>query len=161
MRKIAIFCQDLFTVIKFFGAFELALTNYYEASSSDNSGVYLGLLNFIAALGSVLSQCLEADTMFRGTSKTIQNELLDIMLKTMHCKIQNENKEADFVRVIADDATDVSNHFQNVALFMYIVSGKVVERFWSFCDMPQGDIETISTNVLNCLSNILPVTHGN
>ena len=41
--------------------------------------------------------------------------------------------------VIADDTTDVSNHLQNVVVFRYIVSGKVVERFCSFCDSPQGN----------------------
>ena len=77
----------------------------------------------------------------------------------MQCKIQNEIKEADFVGVIADDTTDVSNHFQNVVVFRYIVPSKVVARFWSFCDMPQGDAETISSNVLNCLNSILPGSH--
>ena len=86
-------------------------------------------------------------------------ELLDIMLKTMHYKIQNEIKEADFVAVVADDTTDVSNHFENVVVFRYIVSSKVVERFWSFCDMPQGDAETISSNVLNCLKSNFPGSH--
>ena len=100
-------------------------------------------MNFTATLGSVLSQHLEASIVFRGAPKTILTELLDVTLKTMQCKIQNEVKEADFVAVIADDTTDVSNHFQNVVLFRYIVSGKVVERFWSFCDLPQGYAETI------------------
>ena len=81
------------------------------------------------------------------------------MFKTMQCKIQNEINEADFVAVIADDTTDVSNHFQNVVVFRYIVSGKVVERLWSFCDMPQGDAETMSSNVLNCLNSIIPSSH--
>ena len=81
------------------------------------------------------------------------------MFKTMQCKIQNEINEADFVAVIADDTTDVSNHFQNVVVFRYIVSSKVAERFWSFCDMPQGDAETMSSNVLNCLNSILPSSH--
>ena len=116
-------------------------------------------MNFTAALDSVLNQHLEAATVFKGTSKTIQNELLDIMFKTMQCKIQNEINEADFVAVIADDTTDVSNHFQNVVVFRHIVSSKVVERFWSICDMPQGDAETISSNVLNCLNIILPSSH--
>ena len=49
--------------------------------------------------------------------------------------------------VIADDTTDVSNHLQNVVVFRYIVSGKVVERFWTFCDLPQGNAENISANV--------------
>ena len=63
-------------------------------------------MNFTAALDSVLSQHLEAATVFRGTSKTIQNELLDIMFKTMQCKIQNEINEADFVAVIADNSLE-------------------------------------------------------
>ena len=67
-------------------------------------------------------------TVFRDISKTIQNELLDIMLKTMQCKIQYEAKKADFVAMIADDTADVSNHFQNIVVFRYIMSGKVVER---------------------------------
>lgn len=115
-------------------------------------------MNFSAALNSVLSQHLESATVFKGTSKTIQTELLDIMLKTMQCKIQ-EVKEAGFVTVIADGTTDVSNHLQNVVLFRYIVSGKVVKRFWSFFYMPQGDADTISTSALSCLNSILPGTH--
>ena len=81
------------------------------------------------------------------------------MFNTMQCKIQNENNEADCVAVIADDTADLSNHFQNVVVFRYVVSGKVVERFWSFCYMPQGDAETISSNVLNCLNSIFPGSH--
>ena len=45
--------------------------------------------------------------------------------------------------VIADDTTDVSNHLQNVVVFRYIVSVKAVERFWTFCDLPQGNAENI------------------
>ena len=145
--------------IKFCGAFELALRGHDENLTSDNPGVFLGLVNFAAALDSVLSQHLESATVFKGTSKTIQNELLDIMLKTLQCTIQKEVKQADFVAVIADDTTDVSNHLQNVVVFRYIVSGKVVERFWSFCDLPQGNAENISANVISCFNSILPGAH--
>ena len=51
--------------------------------------------------------------------------------------------------VIADDTTDVSNLLQNVVVFRYIVSGKVVERFWTFCDLLQGNAENISANVIS------------
>ena len=104
LKKIGIFCQ------------ELALRGHDETSSSDNLGVFLGLVNFTAALDSVLSQHLETATIFRGTSKTIQNESLKIMYKIMQSKIQKEIKEADFVAVFADDTTDVSNHLQNVVV---------------------------------------------
>ena len=145
--------------IKFCGAFELALRGHDETLTSDNPGIFLGLVNFTAALDSVLSKHLESATVFKGTSKTVQNELLDIMFKTLQSIIQKEIEQADFVAVIADDTTDVSNHLQNVVVFRYIVSGKVVERFWSFCDLPQGNAENISTNVISCLNSILPGVH--
>ena len=72
---------------------------------------------------------------------------------------QKEIEQADFVAVIADNTTDVSNHLQNVVVLRYIVSGKVVERFLTFCDLPQGNTENISANVISCLNSILPNPH--
>ena len=63
------------------------------------------------------------------------------MIKTLQYTIQKEVEQVHFVAVIADDTTDVSNHLQNVVVFRYIVSGKSVERFWSFCDLPHGNAE--------------------
>ena len=106
-----------------------------------------------------LNQHLESATVFKSTSRTVQNELLDIMLKTLQCTNQKEIEQADFVAVIADDTTDVSNHLQNVVVFRYIVPGKVIERFWTFCDLPQGNAENMSANVISCLNSILPNAH--
>ena len=69
--------------IKFCGVFELALRGNDETLTSDNPGVFLGWVNFTAALHSVLNQHLESATVFKGTSKTVQNELLDIMFKIL------------------------------------------------------------------------------
>ena len=138
--------------IKFCSAFELTLRGHDENLTSDNPGVFLGSVNFTAALYSVLNQHLESATVFKGTSRTVQNELLDSMFTTLQCTIQKEIEQTDFVAVIADDTTDVSNHLQNVVVFRYIVSGKVVERFWTFCDLPQGNAENISANVISCLN---------
>ena len=52
--------------------------------------MFLGLVNFTAALDSVLNQHLDSATVFKGTSRTFQNELLDIMFKTLQCTIQKE-----------------------------------------------------------------------
>ena len=140
--------------IKFCSAFELTLRGHDETLTSDDPGVFLGSVNFTAALDSVLNQHLESGTIFKGTSRTVQNELLDNMFTTLQCTIQKEIEQADFVAVVADDTTDVSNHLQNVVVFRYIVSGKVVERFWTFCDLPQGNAENISANVISCLNSI-------
>ena len=55
---------------------------HIENLASDNPGVFLGLFNFTAALYSILNQHLESATVLKGTSRTVQNELLDIMFKT-------------------------------------------------------------------------------
>ena len=123
---------------------------------SDNPGIFRGLINFTAVLDSALSQHLESATVFKGTSKTIQNELLDIMYETAKNEIKKEINKAKFVAVISDDTTDVSSYQQNVVVFNYIADGKVVERFWLFGKFPQGDAETISTQVLSCIGDVLP-----
>ena len=50
--------------IKFCDAFELALRGHDETLTSENPGVFFGLVNFTAALDSVLNQHLESATMF-------------------------------------------------------------------------------------------------
>ena len=130
-----------------------------ETLASDYPGVFLGLVNFTAALYSILNQHLESATVLKGTSRTVQNKLLDIMFKTLQCTNQKEIEQADFVAVIADDTTDVSNYLQNVVVFRYIVSEKVVDRFWTSFDLPQGNSENISANVISCLNSILPNAH--
>ena len=142
--------------IKFCGAFELALRGHDETEDSDNPGIFRGLIDFTAALDSALSQLLESATVFKGTSKTIQNELLDIMYETAKNEIKKEINKAKFVAVISDDTTDASSYQQNVVVFRYIADGKVVEIFWSFGKLPQSDAETISTQVLSCIGDVLP-----
>ena len=115
--------------IKFYGAFQLPLRGHDETEDSDNPGVFRGLVNFTAALDSVLSQHLESATVFKGTSKTSQNELLDIMYETAKTEIKKEISKAKFVAVISDDTTDVSSYQQNVVAFRYIVDGHLWRDF--------------------------------
>ncbi|KAJ8375276.1 hypothetical protein SKAU_G00058560 [Synaphobranchus kaupii] len=63
--------------VKFCGAFELALRGHDETEASANPGIFRGLVNFVASLDGVLREHLENATVFKGTSKTVQNELLD------------------------------------------------------------------------------------
>lgn len=142
--------------IKFCGAFELALRGHDESSSSDNPGVFLGLVNFTAALDSVLSKHLSSATIFKGTSKTIQNELLDIMYDVTTGKIKDEVKDAMFLSVISDDTTDISNQSQNVVVFRYVLKGRVFERFWSFCSIAEANAQNLSENIISCLEHVLP-----
>nr|CAI5824511.1 unnamed protein product [Callosobruchus analis] len=64
--------------IKFCGAFELALRAHDETSTSDNPGIYIGLVNFTAEIDALLAIHMKGSQVFKGISKTIQNELLEV-----------------------------------------------------------------------------------
>jgi hypothetical protein len=59
----------------------LALRGHDETESSENPGIFRGLVNFVAEMDVSMKEHLKNATVFRGTSKTVQNELLDAMLK--------------------------------------------------------------------------------
>lgn len=143
--------------IKFCGAFELALRGHDESADSVNPGVFRGLVNFVASLDAVVHEHLQSATVFKGTSKTVQNELLDCMLQVLRESIIEEIKIADFVSIQADETTDVSTQNQLVIVFRYIDQAHVVqERFFEFVPLQSATAATISTALLDRLSSILP-----
>ena len=142
--------------IKFCGAFELALRGSDEHKDSENPGIFRGLINFTSELDSIFDQHLKTCTVFKGTSKTIQNELLNVMSDVIHDEIKQEIKNSDFLSVISDDTTDIGNFSQNVVVFRYLIKGKVVERFWNFSALSETNADSISDRIINCLQDVLP-----
>src|SRR5215469_2661102 len=134
--------------IKFCGSFELALRGHNENESSTNPGVFRGLINFTAELDNSLRAHLEKASVFKRTSNKIQNELLQIMLEICQEEIVREITEADFISVIADETSDVSNIYQMVVVFRYIVKGKPTERFWNFISPEKHDSKTLTDCLL-------------
>nr|CAI5834257.1 unnamed protein product [Callosobruchus analis] len=65
--------------IKFCGAFDLTLRAHDETSTTDtcNPGIYVGLVNFNAEVDALLAIHMKGPQVFKGISKTIQNELLE------------------------------------------------------------------------------------
>ena len=57
--------SSIIDCIKFCGVFELVLRGHDEHRTSDNAGVFLGLVNIAATLDSVLSQHLESAIVFK------------------------------------------------------------------------------------------------
>lgn len=141
--------------VRFCGAFELALRGHDESASSSNPGVFRGLIDFSAELDGALKQHLEKASVFRGTSKTIQNEILQTMFNVCQEEISKEIEQADYLSIIADETSDVSNKFQMAIVFRYVVKGKPVERFWDFL-MPSGhDAKALSSVILTELEKHL------
>ena len=62
----------------------------------------------MALLDEVFEEHLKTATVFKGTSKTVQNKLLDSMLSVIRERIMEEVKSARFVAIQAEETTDVS-----------------------------------------------------
>jgi hypothetical protein len=89
------------------------LRGHDEKDTALSSGIIRGLISFSAELDSALKVHLEKATVFKGTSKTIQNELLKCMLNICQQEISVEINKADYLAITADETTDVSAIFQN------------------------------------------------
>ena len=135
--------------IKFCGAFELALRGHDESDSSENPGIFRGLIDFVTSLDNAVREHMESNQVFKGTSKTIQNELLDCMLEVCREIIMQEMKEADFVALMADETTDISNETQLALVFRYEHKGQPYERFWGFLKPEGQNADAISDCILN------------
>lgn len=133
--------------IKFCGAFELALRGHDETALSDNPGVFRGLIDFVVELDPIFQEHMEKATVFKGTSKSIQNDLLDSMLAVVQEQIKQEIKSAKYVAVQVDETTDSSTKTQMVFIIRYILSGVVHERFVKFVN-PLGTTASHLTDVI-------------
>ena len=143
----------LIDCIKFCGAFELALRGHDESENSDNPGVFKGLVNFVSSIDAALKEHLDNATVFKGTSKTVQNELLHCMLEVCRENISEEIKNAHYLAVMADETTDVTTSQQMVIIYRYVVGGQPVERFWGFFNPDGQNAESLSEVILGELKN--------
>ena len=69
--------SKIINIVKLCGKFELPLRGHNEKTNSDNPGVFRGLINYTCSLDSSLDSHINSSKVFKGTSKTIQNELLE------------------------------------------------------------------------------------
>lgn len=145
--------------VRFCGAFELALRGHDESEGSDNPGIFRGLVDLVASLDSVLEEHLQNATVFKGTSKTIQNELLDCMLSVLRAYIVDEVRAAEFLSIQADETTDIATQCQLVLVLRYIdPANNVQERFFEFIKLQNANADSIATALLERLADILPET---
>lgn len=141
--------------IKFCGHFELPLRGHDKNDSSDNVGVFKGLINFASNLDSSLRNHLESNSVFKGTSKTIQNEILNCILDVCRDHISSEINQTSFVSVMADDTTDISEQTQMVIVFRYELCQSVYERFWGFFRPENQTADGLSKCLLNEINKIV------
>lgn len=146
--------------VKFCGAFELALRG--EKETSENPGVFSGLVDFVASLDAVLHEHLHTATVFKGTSNHVQNQLLDCMLMVLKECIVVEIRSSDFISIQVDETADVSTQCQLVLVIRYIDKSHCVqEKFFEFIPLQNATADSISTALLDRLSSILPADQKN
>ena len=118
-------------------------------NANQNPGVFLGLIDFVTSIDIAVREHMESNQVFKGTSKTIQNELLDCMLEVCHETIMQEMKNADFIALMADETTDISDQSQLALVFRYEINGQPHERFWGFFKPTGQNADAISDCILN------------
>ena len=138
--------------INFCGKFELALRGHDESPESNNAGIFRGLIDFVAVLDGIIAEHLDNATVFKGTSKTIQNELLECMYQVYLEQVATEIESAKFIGIQADETTDVSCKGQVVVIIRYTLEGEVKERFICFEETKEKDANTLTKILTNILS---------
>jgi hypothetical protein len=123
--------------INFCGAFEVALRGHDETENSENPGIFLGLVDLVSSIDNAVKDHIQSSSLIKGTSKTVQNELLECMLEVCREKIKEELNETKFVALMADETSNVSEHLQMVIVYRYEMDGNVHERFGGFFN-PEG-----------------------
>ena len=93
------------------GNCETALRGHDESKDSANPGVFRSILNYGAKLSPDLEHHLKTSTVFKGTSKTIQNDIINCVLQVYRQEVKKEIAEAKYLAVIADETTDVAGCF--------------------------------------------------
>ncbi|XP_056293968.1 zinc finger MYM-type protein 1-like [Pseudoliparis swirei] len=114
------------------------------------------LVDVVASFENALKEHLESATVFKGTSQTVQNELLDCMLSVVREQIISEVKSSDFLSIQADVTTGIGTQSQLVLVLRYINGANVEERFFEFLPLQSATAESIAVALKDRLAAILP-----
>ncbi|KAK0148889.1 Zinc finger MYM-type protein 1 [Merluccius polli] len=102
----------IITCIKLCGKCETALRGHDESADSLNPGIFHCIFETMCEGDARLQRHYDAQPVFKGTSSTIQNELLDCMYEVYRDEIAKQVDETSCVAVQADETTDVSCNSQ-------------------------------------------------
>ncbi len=118
-----------------------------EGNEAQIHGNFIELVRFRAEIDEVLRTHLQlAPKNACYTSKTIQNELIDIIGKRIRFDILSGVKKAKFYSVIADEIADVGNREQLSLSLRYILDDEVNKVFIDFVEDHWG-----TNAILKCL----------
>ncbi|XP_065651158.1 uncharacterized protein LOC136079351 [Hydra vulgaris] len=143
-------------VIRFLAGRGLAFRGHNEVIGSSNNGNYLGMLELLTQFDPVLKQHIDTfANKGKGNvnylSKTICEELIDIMSQKVLTHIITEIKKAKYWGIIVDSTPDISHVDQLSVIFRYYLKGHVYERFFCFLQIKSHDGKSLITDILDLL----------
>lgn len=154
--------ESLMRIVAFCGKQGIALRGHRddkitwmedEEKRASNEGNFIELVRFRAETDQVLLKHLEnAPKNAKYTSKTIQNELIDVIGKAICNEIIEEVLEARFYTVIADEVTDISNKEQLSICLRYVHNSVIKEVFVDFAEAERITGETLANVIIQWLS---------
>ncbi|XP_077298648.1 zinc finger MYM-type protein 1-like [Arctopsyche grandis] len=127
--------KRIINAIIYLGKQELSLRGHDESCNSVNKGNYIEYLNALREYDSVLDTHLNTATTFRGTSPSIQNDIIEAISHVIKVHIKNEVESASFVAIILDETSDIMTKSQLSTVLRFVCKGNVHERFISFTDV--------------------------
>lgn len=145
--------------IKFLAERGLAFRGNDETLGSPTNGNFLGILETIAKFDPFLSTHIEryggkgsGNTTY--LSKTICEELIQIMGQNLESKIITEVKKAKYFSISVDSTPDISHVDQLTVILRYVLpNGKPVERFVKFLELHSHGAEDMANQILKLLKN--------
>ncbi|XP_065673947.1 zinc finger MYM-type protein 1-like [Hydra vulgaris] len=143
-------------VIHFLAERGLAFRGHNEVIGSSNNGNYLGMLELLTQFDPVLKQHIDTfANKGKGNvnclSKTICEELIEIMSQKVLTHIITEIKKAKYWGIIVDSTPYISHMAQLSVLFRYYLNGHVYERFFCFLQIKSHDSKSLITDILDLL----------
>ena len=125
----------------------------YTATESENKGNFCELVQFRAKTDNVLQNYLEkAPRNAVYTSKTIQNEMISVVVAEIKKKIIEEIQTAKYFSLLADEVTDCGNLEQLSVVIRFVDGDKQIrEEFLGFITVERITGEALSTALLSWL----------
>ena len=102
VRKNRDIISAIINILKLCGKCNLPLRGHDESSDSRYKGVFLEVIDLCKETNPTLKNHFENATVFKGTSKTIQNELMDCMLQVCREYILKQLESSSFLACIVD-----------------------------------------------------------
>ncbi|CAF2038780.1 unnamed protein product [Rotaria magnacalcarata] len=142
--------------------------SHNEGETSDYRGNYIELAYCMGEFDEKLENHFKTATVFKGTSSTIQNDIIQSISAVMlEEQIKIELNEIMYVAILLDETSDIICLSQLSTVVRYVNKhGEICERFIKFNDVSNdrsagaiSDLSVRQLNLLGCLKKLVAQTY--